>query len=147
MTRDEWIERARELLAGNEDAAELLGATIQSEVVVAELVTEPVTEAAAVARIEPTTLRIEARPRSKPAVRRAGRLERFARAVGNRITRDEDDRPLRGFERFDVRSGELAEKAIDKGMDSLASIPEKMPKLGKRGNAWAGRKLGRGSAK
>ena len=143
MTRDEWIERARELLAGNEDAAELLGATIQSEVVVAELVTEP----AAVARVEPTTLRVEARPRSKPAARRAGRLERFARAVGNHITRDEDDRPLRGFERFDVRSGELAEKAIDKGMDSLASIPEKMPKLGKRGNAWAGRKLGRGGAK
>lgn len=153
MNRQEWIDQARALLQGNEAAADLLAAEIEPDTVEAEFVSkeDPQAEAKAaskaetIAKIAPVTITAPVeKPQQRQGGRRPGFLARFAKVVDTTLdASDKADRPLSGFERLDVKTGEIAEKAIDKGMDALASIPKKMPTLRDRGAAFRGRHLGR----
>lgn len=149
MTRDEWIKQARILLTDNDAAAELLAAEIDPEVLEAEFVEkkERPEMGDQIAKITPVIIKVPApaAPQRRGGAR-GGFMARFGKAVDAGLSAAEkaEDKPLSGFERLDVKTGELAEKAIDKGMDAISSIPEKMPTLRDRGSAWRGRRLGRG---
>jgi len=152
MTRDQWIQQARELLKDNPEAKALLAvsfdaakvpAVIKPQVVDAEVVEGEVVEKPGqkLARVEPVTIKV---PQRRSGVR-AGFARRFGNAVKEAldIAGDEEEAELSGFERLDVRTGQAAEKLLDKTMDAARSLPDKMPTLRDHGAAFRGRRLGR----
>ena len=167
MTKDQWIERARKLLADNEDAKELLETEPEAEVVEVEVAPPPpLPSVAAIARVDSveveaegedgqsqpiTTIKVDDDrqvPARRPAPARRGFLARFGN-VANKVLEVADkagDEPLTGFDRLDVKMGETAEKLVDTGLDKLKDIPKHAPTLRDRGSAWRNRKLGRQKA-
>jgi len=155
MTKDAWIARARELLAGNDDAAQLLAVDFELEdqpatlqVIEGEVIEDGQSETPgkAVARIEPVVLRDPGPHKPGPPPARRGFATRFGGMVkqaAEALAESDEEAPLSGFDRLDVRMGETAERAVDKGLDALKDIPKHAPSLRDRGAAFRGRKLGR----
>ncbi len=153
MTRDQWIQQARDLLQDNPKAEALLAvsfdapkipAVIVPEVVEAEVVEGEVIESPGqkVARVKPVTVKV---PQRRQSGARSGFARRFGAVLKEVVESSEDagEAELSGFDRLDVRTGQAAERLLDKAMDSARSLPEKMPTLGDRGAAFRGRRLGR----
>ena len=153
MNRSEWISKARELLADNPEAAELLAVELDAPtVIVGEVIDDDELEAeglGAKATAPPSS------PRPSPsstklarqgtrAHRNTGALARAARFGVRKLTEPDEPR-LYGTERLEVGVHNLTEKAVDKGLDALEGVKEKLPSLRSRGAAFAGRRLGRGA--
>ena len=147
MTRDEWIAKARELLADQDDAQELLADSPDAPtVVVGELVEDDEPAETVGAKPSPAVVSVELAPRAREARpgRPPGVLARMGRFAARKLTEpDEAEAPLYGTERLEVGVHNLTEKAVDRGLDALQGAKAKLPQLRDRGAAFRGRRLGR----
>jgi hypothetical protein len=128
MTRDEWIRKARVLLAGNPRAAELLAATPEASVVVEAEIIEEDDQGEPEERREPVvTLHIapEQEDQLEKVARRASRFMRFMD--------DGDDQPLRGTARLNQKIGKAYEDGVDKVLDKMEDVSKIAPPLDRAG--------------
>lgn len=124
MTREQWIERARELLADNDEAAELLAVTfeaptvIEAEVVVDDELDEPESQAPAAEAEAPA-----------PARARTGLAQRFTLGKVDLKKVATDEGELTATERAELGLRDLGDKAATAAMDALEDLPNRAPTI------------------
>ncbi len=124
MTRDEWIKKARVLLADNPGARALLAATPEASLVIeAEIVEDDEREN----REEVVKISIPDEPADR-LVAGAHRASRFLRFV-----KDEGESPLRGTARLNQKIGQAYERGVDTALDKMENVSKLVKPLDRAG--------------